>query len=206
MKSVFIAACLMAGLIGAAPGTATAQDSSGAYAGMDTASSGAAAAPAAEQADRAPARFAPFEWLVGEWRGYGEFSNRTTWIHKRFGYDVGGVYFYERTVDMFPPAELSTDFELHQDVSYFYRVGPSGEYRAKSFYMEGFVTSASVAVNDGGREIVIEATSVENGPPGMRSRITYTREGPDRFRGLFELAMPGKEFGKVEELTMTRVR
>ena len=169
---------------------------------QDTGSDDAAARPPA--ADES--RFAPFDWLVGEWRGYGKFSNRTTYIHKTYGYDIGGVYFFERTLDIFPPQELSTEFEIHQDVSYFYRVGADGEYRAKMFYVEGFVTSAMVKVSDDGSEIVIEATEVENGPSGMRSRITYTRVAPDRFTGLFELAMPGKDYGKVEELTMSRMR
>jgi hypothetical protein len=35
---------------------------------------------------------------------------------------------------------------------------------------------------------------IENGPPGMRARLTYSINDENMFHETFDLAMPGKEF------------
>ncbi len=144
--------------------------------------------------------------MIGEWQGYGKFSNRTTYIHKSYSYDLGGMYLVERTLDMFPPDTLSTNFEVHQDFSVFYRDDATGGLKAKGFFIEGFIWSSNVTLSDGGKVIAIETEDVENAPPGMRARITYRQQDPDNFTGLFEIAMPGGDYSVMEELVMERVR
>ncbi len=151
-------------------------------------------------------RFGPIAWLEGEWQGYGEFPDRTNYIRTTFDYDLGGMYLVERNVAMFPPEELSTEYEIHQDFSVYYRDSATGGFVAKSFYIEGFVTSSTVEVLEDGDVIVIESVSLENGPPGMRSRSTFSRETEDRFSLTFEIATPGKDYSLYEEITMSRVR
>jgi hypothetical protein len=150
-------------------------------------------------------RFEELAWLEGEWQGYGEFTNRTTYIHKKYSYDVAGMFFIERTLDIFPPPELSTEFEIHQDFTVFYRDTGTGGIKSKGFYVEGFVWSSDVTVSDDGDTIVIEATEIDCAPGGMRARITMLRESNDMYRAIFELAMPGAEYKELEELTMTRM-
>ena len=101
-------------------------------------------------------RFEPLDWLIGEWQGYGEFSNRTTYIHKRYSYEVAGVYLVERTLDVFPPPEPSTEFEVHQDFSVFYRDNVTGDFTANGFFVETFVTDAEVRVLEDGPIAVVE--------------------------------------------------
>lgn len=151
-------------------------------------------------------RFESFDWLIGEWQGYGEFSNRTTYIHKRFSYEVAGVYFSERTLDVFPPPEPTTEFEVHQDLAFFQRDNSTGALTATTFFVETFVTTASVKVLDDGESFVVESTSIQNAPPGMRTRMTYTRTGVDGFELLFELAPPGGEYQAMEEAVFRRIR
>ena len=147
------------------------------------------------------ARFPELAWLAGAWQGYGQFGERVTYIHKAFSYEVAGRYLVERTLDMFPPARPTTEFELHQDVTTFYRT--AGGYRAKGFYVEGFVWNSTVTA--GADRVVVETESVENGPAGIRARVTYVKDGPDGFKGTFELAMPGQDFTLVETLVMRRI-
>jgi hypothetical protein len=52
----------------------------------------------------------------------------------------------------------------------------------------------------------VETVDVDNAPPGMRGRVTYTRESEDRYTATFELAMPGAEYKLYEELVMDRVQ
>lgn len=151
-------------------------------------------------------RFAPLHWLVGEWRGYGEFAKDTGYIHKRFYYDLAGMYLIERTLDMFPPKEPTTEFEIHQDFVVYSRGNESGALKARGFFVESFVTSAQVSVSADGNSVVIESIEIENGPPGMRTRFTISRQTKDQYKESFEIAMPGKDYSIVEELTMTRVK
>jgi hypothetical protein len=155
---------------------------------------------------RFEARFEPMAWLIGEWQGYGEFSDRTTYIHKRYSYEVAGMYLVEKTLDIFPPPEVSTDFEVHQDFSVFYRENKTGEFSANGFYVETFVTGASVTLLDDGESFVVESSSIHNGPPGMRTRITYTRIGTDEFRLLFEIAPPELDYQVTEQSRFRRIR
>ena len=150
-------------------------------------------------------RFPPIAWLEGEWRGYGEFPDRVNFAHKTYEYDLAGMYLVERTEALFPPEEPSTDFEVHQDVTYFYRDSFTGGFRAVGFYVESFVTISTVEVSEDGGRIVVETTDVHNGPPGMRSRSTYTKETDDSFSLLFEVAMPGQDYALYEEIVMERI-
>lgn len=152
---------------------------------------------------RADARFPGLAWLEGEWRGYGEFTNRTTYIHKTWEFDVAGIFLTERTIDMFPPAEPSTEFEVHQDLTVFYWDGTT--LKAKGFYVEGFVWNSLVSTTSEGH-IVIETAEVENGPPGVKARYTIRPDGADAFTATFELAFGDKDYGLMETLTMRRVR
>jgi hypothetical protein len=70
-------------------------------------------------ADRIPELGRP----IGERRGHGIFPKRTAYIHKQYSYDLGGTSFIERTLDMFPPDTLSTEYGIHQDFTVFYAVG-----------------------------------------------------------------------------------
>ncbi|MFC1682962.1 hypothetical protein ACFL0G_01975 [Candidatus Zixiibacteriota bacterium] len=154
---------------------------------------------------RGPERFVSMDWLIGEWQGYGQFPKQVNFIQKKYSYDVAGMFFVERTIAMFPPEELSTDYEIHQDFSVVYRDNGTGAFLAKSFYVESFVTSSTVQIEENGNKIVIESENVENGPPGMRSRYSIFREDPNRYTATFEVAWQGKDFSLYEELEMKRV-
>jgi hypothetical protein len=154
---------------------------------------------------RGKARFEEMSWLVGEWQGWGKFPNRVTYIQKQFGFEVGGVFLFERMLDMFPPTEPSTEFEMQQDLSLFYWDTVTSTLRAKGFFVEGFVTSSDVKVEQGGAVIIIENREVENGSKGMRTRYSIKRSDADHFTATFEIAMPGAEYRTIEELQMSRV-
>jgi len=147
-------------------------------------------------------RFAPLDWLIGEWRGYGMFASDTTLVHKRYAYDTAGMFLVERTLDAFPPSEPTTDYQLHQDFAVYYRVADG--FAAEAFFVEGFVWHSAVRPTEDG--FVVETEAVDNVPPGMRGRVTVRREGEHRFRSTFELAGPGEEFRVIERSVMERIR
>lgn len=150
-------------------------------------------------------RFESLSWLEGEWQGYGKFSDRVTYIRKHYSFDIGGVYFVERTIDMFPPPEPSVEFEMHQDMTLFYRASDDSPVRAKGFFVEGFIISSSVVIKDDGNKVIMTSEEIENAPPGMRTRYTMVRQGADKYVGVFEMAMPDKDFSEVERLELKRI-
>lgn len=157
--------------------------------------------PGGSQEPAAPEeRFAPLAWLEGEWQGYGLFPDDTSYIRKEFRYALRGRFLVERTIDLFPPPEPRTDYEIHQDEIYYYSSGEG--FAAKGFFVEGFVWNARVEA--GGDTVRVVTTDVEGGPPGFAARVTLVRRGPDRYEGTFELREPGGEFRTVERLFMRR--
>lgn len=154
----------------------------------------ASPAAAAETADLA--------WLEGEWQGYSTMGDKHNLNRKWFAWEMGGLYLVERTVAVFPPAEPSTEYETHQDRAWYYAVG--GELRMKGFYSEGFVQNGTVAVD--GDTLTVLGTSVEGGPPGMRTRLRYVRQGDDRMTGSFEIDWDGGGFRPSSTYEFRRVR
>lgn len=148
-------------------------------------------------------RFPPLEWLVGEWRGYGRFTDRTSYIHKRFSYELGGAVLVERTLDIFPPSELTTDFEIHRDIVHYFRNGEV--FEAIGFYVEGHVNLFSVTVAENPSQLTAETYEVRNIPKGMRAKVIYEQDGETGLRGEFLLAAPGESLETVEKLVMQRI-
>ncbi len=148
-----------------------------------------------------PERFAPMAWLEGEWQGLGQFPDRRNVAHKIFRYEMAGRYFVEYGRATFPPADDSLEFETHQDMVIYHTSGEG--LAAKGFYVEGFVNHYTVSVE--GDTLTLEATAVENAPPGTRARIRYWPIGEDRAGSTFDLAWPGKDWACYEHLELKRI-
>lgn len=145
------------------------------------------------------------DWLLGEWRGYGIVGKDMNTIYKRFYYDLAQVFFVERTTAMFPPSKPTTEYEIHQDLLFYYLDEASGKIKTKGFYVEGYVSSANVEIAKNGDVITIESTLIENGPRGMAVRDTIMRQSEDEFKSTFEIARPGMDFKLSQKHTMKRM-
>ena len=153
----------------------------------------------------AAADLSDIAWLEGEWQGYSGMGERTNLNHKTFAFEQAGKYLVERTISMFPvEGEPTVEYETHQDMAVFYAIG--GALRAKSFFVEGFVQSSTVTVEEDGARVVIESTEVEGGPPGMRARLIYRRAADDRMTGTFELDWSGEGYAPAGRFEFKRVR
>jgi hypothetical protein len=114
------------------------------------------------------------------------------------------MFMAERTVAIFPPDTASTNFEVHQDLSYYYLDSVNNQVKSTTFFVESYVSTSTW--RDMGDRLVSESTRIENGPPGMRTRFTLEKQSEDRFIETFELAMPGEEFEIAERLVLVRVQ
>ena len=54
--------------------------------------------------------------------------------------------------------------------------------------------------------LVFVSESIENIPPGYRSRETFKILGPQQFEEVFELAEPGKDFSVYSTTLLRRVQ
>ena len=153
-------------------------------------------------ATAAAADLSDLAWLEGEWRGYSVMGDESNVNHKAFRLEQAGRYLVERTLSMCPPPEPSTDYETHQDMTVFYAVG--GELRAKGFFVEGVVQSSTVTVE--GPKVTVESLEVEGGPPGMRARLVYERDGEDRFTGTFDVDWSGEGWQCYQTYAFERLR
>ncbi len=140
-------------------------------------------------------------WLEGEWQGYSIMGERSNVNHKEFRFEQAGRYFIERTIAMFPPAEPSTEFETHQDMTVYYEV--DGALRAKGFFVEGFVQSSTVTID--GSKVIIESLEVEGGPPGMCTRLIYERGLEGGFTGTFEIDWSGDGYSHYSTYEFKRI-
>jgi hypothetical protein len=96
---------------------------------------------------------------------------------------------------------------FHEDLAVLGIDGAAGQLVMRSFHGEGFVHEyRCVEVQPDGSAMILEATQVENGPPGMRARETIVFGGPDDLQSTFELAMPGGSFEPYTHQHLTASR
>ncbi len=148
------------------------------------------------------ARFPDLAWLIGSWRGYGQFSGRTTYITKQFAYALDGITLVERTLSVFPPAEPDTEYEVHLDEVHYFRSGE--DYEAIGFYVEGFVNFFHVSAGRDPLRIEAESYQVKNAPEGLRAKIIYQRQDDGKLTGEFQLAGPQEPLATVEVLQLEK--
>ena len=74
------------------------------------------------------------------------------------------------------------------------------EYHGEGYFNRYVLTESS----DDGKTMVFTTEEIENGPPGMRARITYRVVNDNEFTETFELAFPGKELKPYVQATLKR--
>ena len=58
------------------------------------------------------------------------------------------MFLIERTIDMFPPDSLTTEFEIHQNFAVYYVDTFSNSIKAKKFFVESYVQSSTVTIHN----------------------------------------------------------
>lgn len=163
----------------------------------------AAPTPAAKKSD-------PWEhvrFFLGRWEGDSQGEPGTGKSTREYAFTLGGRFIEVRNESVYPAQEKNPKGERHEDrgmISYD-RAQKKLVYR--QFHLEGFVNHYVLdSISEDGKTIVFVAATIENIPAGFRARETWTRVGDDEFTETFELAEPGKEFGKYSEAHFRRVK
>lgn len=147
-------------------------------------------------------RLPELDWLLGEWRRFGQFTDRASHIYKRFSYELTGMILVGRTQGFFPPSEVTIDFEIHQDNVLYFRNG--GGLEAIGFYREGYVNLFRVSVTEKPSQLTAESYGVKHAPEGTRAKVIYERDGGSALHGEFLVARPGESLETIEKSVMER--
>lgn len=142
--------------------------------------------------------------LLGRWQGTASGKPGTGTQVRRYRPILGGAFILGTNEARWQAVAGEGEPPPHEDMSVLSFDRAAGQLVMRSFYNEGFVHEYRCvdAAPDGSR-FVFEASSVENGPPGMRPRDTIVFAADGALEATFELAMPGQDFETytVERLT-----
>lgn len=144
-------------------------------------------------------------YLPGKWLGTGEGTPGTSEVTQRFNWILDQKFIYGRTSSMFRPTESHPDGEFHEDWMIFSYDAERKKIILRQFHNEGYVNRYVLEeVSDGGNTLQFVTESVENGPPGMRARLTFNIDSVNKqLDQNFELAMPGKDFAPCVRTRVT---
>lgn len=147
----------------------------------------------------------PVRFLVGKWKGSTEGKYGTAKIQITGKFILDGKYLFLRTKSVFKPQDKNPKGETHEDWAIISYDQARSKFVFRQFNAEGFVNRYVLEdISDKGSKLVFVTEAVENGPPGLRARSTYTRNGNDAFVEVFELAFPGKDFSTCVTSKLTR--
>jgi len=149
--------------------------------------------------------WAPVRVLLGEWRGVGSGVGGTSQVRHTYDLILNDKFVHSTTRSEFQPKEGESKGEIHEDLGFFSFDSDRGKLVFRQFLSEGFVnTYVLKALQPGSNRLVFTSESTESAG-GMAARLTFTFEGPDRYKLVLELASPGKDFFSCQDLAMERV-
>lgn len=108
-----------------------------------------------------------------------------------------------RVRTVYEPQEKNPSGEVHEELA-LYSCDESAETIVlREFHTEGMVITYRLASTE--PDPVFESTEIENGPPGLRARVTLHRDAAGGVEEVFELAPAGKPFEECIRSRLTRV-
>lgn len=137
----------------------------------------------------------PFQYFIGKWRGVGEGKSGQSTLDREYYFKFNKKFIYNTNRAVFKPTEKNKKGEIHEDfgVISFDRIRKKFIFR--QFHVEGFINHYTAEISADRKTYAFVSESLENMPPGWKTRIVIKIEDKDKFSERFELASPGKEFG-----------
>jgi len=169
------------------------------YTGMALAAMMVAARPGDDTSGGEPA-WKVMRGLVGTWEGEGDGTFGASRIERTYELVLSGTYVRAKTRSV-------AEGDVHEDWEIISFDKMRGTPVIRQFNSEGFVNRYVLESCDTEkRRLVFVAEHIENGPPGMRARVTLELPSPDEIVETFELAMPGQELAPCVHTRLKRKR
>ena len=137
----------------------------------------------------------PLQYFIGYWKGNEDGGPDVGKGEREYRPIIKNKYLHFENMSIFDPTEKKPEGEVHIDWGFFSYDAGREIFILRQFHGEGFVNQYIMQEHsDDYRKMVFVTENIENGPPGMRARLTYTITDENAFHETFDLAMPGKEF------------
>jgi len=96
---------------------------------------------------------------------------------------------------IFEPQEKNPKGEIHEDFGFFSFDTIRKKFVFRQFHGEGFVNQYVLdSISDDKKTLTFVSELIENAPPGLKAKLSYTVLNDNEFQLSFELAFPGQEF------------
>lgn len=142
-----------------------------------------------------PDRWAPFQFLLGSWRGRETGKAGEGRGERTYRLVLDDRYLFSENRSVFEPQEANPEGEVHEDRGYLSYDAAREAFVLRSFHSEGFVNQYVLEERDpAGETFVFVAEEMENVPEGWRARLTLRRRGENAFQETFELAAPDSDY------------
>lgn len=143
--------------------------------------------------------------LAGQWHGKGKGKPGTSTIDRSYESILEDQFIMSRNVSVFAATNTDRKNERHADMGIFSFDKTRKCVVLRQFHTEGFVNRYVLeSIEDGGNSLTFVTESVENGPAGLRARLTIRLQGDTSIQERFDLAWPGKDFETCVQTSLSR--
>ena len=137
----------------------------------------------------------PFTYFIGSWEGDGGGVAGKGKGDRIYQYILKDRFIYLKDKSTFEPQEMNPEGEIHLEWSFFSYDKNRKNFMLREFHGEGYVnTYALDGLYENGKTMVFLSEHIENGPPDMRARLTYSIINEKEFTETFEIATKGQDF------------
>ena len=159
---------------------------------------GGAPAPEPPEQTTEGGPFAPFEDLLGSWRGIGKGKLGDEHVERQFYVVLGGAFLQSQTRTV---AKRS----IHEDLGMLSFDKSRGLFVMREFQSEGVYNQYTIELQDGGETIVMTTEAIENPvAPGVRLRQTLKFVGEDELLDTLEVKVGDEPWELSIESTLKR--
>jgi len=137
----------------------------------------------------------PMKNLVGKWEGKGEGKSGNATVAKGFQFVLQGKFLQLKNKAVFEPQEANPKGEVHEDWGFFSSDRARKKIVFRQFHVEGFIIQYILDdISDDGKTLVFNSEQIENGPPGLKAKLTFKFVDNNTIEESFHLAFPGQDF------------
>jgi hypothetical protein len=137
----------------------------------------------------------PFRYFEGAWTGEETGKSGVGQGERSIEFIMNEKYLFYKNVSRFEPQEKNPKGETHEDWTFFSYDKIRQTYIMREFHSEGFVNQYVLdSLSENSKSFIFNSEQLENAPHGLRARVSFTILDENKFREIFELAFPGKDF------------
>lgn len=158
------------------------------------------------QSPELPTDLLPLKFFIGKWQGTSQGQPGNGTVDREYKPMLRSRIVEVTNRSVYASQEKNPKGETHEDLGIVSSDRSAKKLRYRQYHVEGFV--AHYVLDGASKEgtTVFVSESIENIPPGYRSKETYVVLGPDEFEEVFELAEPGKDYEVYSRTRLKRLK